>query len=503
MRCVCIFDADENFPNGFTVPAGETWVFDPNVTTTVTVGGNVVVEGTLEMRPANAGVVHTLRFEGVNRANFVGGHTTVPLATDVGLWVSAGGVLDAQGTPKAGWNRTGDDPTWSATDELIAAPNAAGNTTTFNPFTKGGAVPVTVGPGGVNYPTEIANLTRNVRIEGTATGRAHIMFMHCTKPQTLRHVGIRWMAPAQPTGETYTSGGVVYPVTASVLGRYGLHFHKCEAGTQGSLVEGVVIRDTHGPAFVPHESHGMTFRDCVAYDIRDAGFWWDDNTLTNDLLWDRCAVLKVSVVPPFRGFATRGFLLGAGTNMTIRDCVAVGVQGNKVNAGGFHWPSAANFVNNMWTFGQGNVAHNNRGPGVSSWQNDSNPHLIENFVSYNNTAGLAHGAYVNAYTYRDLTTFGNTVELEEHAVGGITFERAKFNGGVSILGHSLASTLTTRFINCTFTGQITIKETGKAGVFRFESTSPATDLTPAKFTVVTRLSTFTVVNSDGSTFQVV
>ena len=43
MRCVCLFDANENFPGGFTVPAGETWAFDPNVTTTVTVGGNVVV----------------------------------------------------------------------------------------------------------------------------------------------------------------------------------------------------------------------------------------------------------------------------------------------------------------------------------------------------------------------------------------------------------------------------------------------------------------------------
>ena len=506
--------AEANVPNqlftgtvtttGFTVPAGEVWEFDPNVSTTVTVTGNVVVEGTLRMRPANAGVTHTLRFEGVNEDDYVGGHTTVPLASDVGLWVTGAGVLDAQGTPRVGWNRTGTDPTWLASDELIRAPQAAGDTTTFAPFAKGGTVPSVTGPDGVVYPTEIANLTRNVRIEGTPDRRAHIMFLHCTSPQTLRHLAIRWMCPTQNTGETYLSGGVRVPIDAGVLGRYALHFHHCGDGTRGTLIEGVVARDLGGTAFVSHLSNGFTYRDCVAYDVRDAGFWWDPESETHDITYDRCAVFLVRAIPSFRGNSNRGFNMGEGTGMVARNCVAVGVQGSKTGSGGFHWPATANHDNNVWTPFEDNIAHNNRGPGFSTWQNDDNPHKIERFVSYNNTIGVSHGAYVNTYTFRDGVTFGSgaTSELDLHAIGGTLFERVRFNGGTSIVKHGKVSTVPTRFLNCLFTGQIRVSESGNAGVIRFESTSPATDLTPDKFTVVTKLSTITVLNSDGSSFTV-
>lgn len=502
MPATTTFTGVVSLPAGFTVPAGQVWEFNPAVTTTVTVQANVIVQGTLRMRPANAGVVHALKFTGVNEAGFVGGHTVVPLASDVGLWVTGAGVLDAQGTARAGWNRTGNDPTWLTSDELVVAPNVNGDTTGFRSFVKGSAVPVTTGPDGVVYPTEVANLTRNVRIEGTATGRAHIMFLACTQPQTVKHVAVRWMCPTQPTGETYLSGGVRVPIDKNVVGRYALHFHMCGDGTRPTIIEGVVCRDLGGTAFVPHLSNGITFRDCIAYDLRDAGFWWDPDTLTHAVTFERCAAMLIRAIPSFRGNSNIGFNLSEGTGMVVRDCVAVGVQGNKTGSGGFHWPATANHGENVW-LSEDNISHNNRGPGISVWQNDGNPHLVQRFVSYHSGVGLAHGAYVNTYTYRDLTMFGNTSELDQHAIGGILFERLKFYGDIAIVSHGKASLVPTRYVNCLVTGVIKVKETGTfAGVVRFESTTPTTDLTPAKFVVTSRLSTIAVVNSDGSTFTV-
>ena len=45
-----------------------------------------------------------------------------------------------------------------------------------------------------------------------------------------------------------------------------------------SLVEGVVIRDHGGQAFVPHGSNGITFRDCITFDGTGYGYWWDRDT---------------------------------------------------------------------------------------------------------------------------------------------------------------------------------------------------------------------------------
>lgn len=54
--------------------------FNPAVGNLLQTSGNVVVEGRLVMRPANAGVNHTLRFINVNEAAFVGGlsHDILP-----------------------------------------------------------------------------------------------------------------------------------------------------------------------------------------------------------------------------------------------------------------------------------------------------------------------------------------------------------------------------------------------------------------------------------------
>jgi hypothetical protein len=51
---------------GYTIPAGTTVTFNPGANTTVTSGGNIIVRGTLIMRPANGNVDHILRFININ-----------------------------------------------------------------------------------------------------------------------------------------------------------------------------------------------------------------------------------------------------------------------------------------------------------------------------------------------------------------------------------------------------------------------------------------------------
>ena len=87
------------------VAAGHTLRFDPSKNVTLELRGNLVVRGTLEMKP-NKGVRHILRFVGIDETRFVGGGMTV-LSSDVGLWVMGNGKLDIRGDPRAGWNDTG------------------------------------------------------------------------------------------------------------------------------------------------------------------------------------------------------------------------------------------------------------------------------------------------------------------------------------------------------------------------------------------------------------
>lgn len=158
---------------GLTVAAGDVVEFPASCSATLETTASVVVYGTLRMRPADASVTHTLRFVGVNEAAYVGGGDGVTPG-DVGLWVEDEGALDAAGTPRAGWNRTGTDPSWLPDDEVRVTPIAVGDYTNFPTFTPGSAVPTVTSPSGRTYAAEVFDLTRNVRIEGTASGIADI-----------------------------------------------------------------------------------------------------------------------------------------------------------------------------------------------------------------------------------------------------------------------------------------------------------------------------------------
>jgi hypothetical protein len=453
-------------------------VFASKRSVTLRSRGNVVVKGKLTMRPADPGVIHQLQFVQVKESRFKGGHAMDPLPTDVGLWVMDTGRLDVAGSPKLAWTRVvesipagasaitlAEDPVgWKAGDVLAITPTQppttetfwrsfdvvrvtaiAGRTVQLSRATTYDHPAVTVAPGRT-YGAEVLNLTRNVRIQGTRKGRAHIM-IQSARPQTISHLAIRHMGPRKVRRDG---------TTRRVLGRYPLHFHMQGGLARGSLVNGVVVRDAGNHAFVSHTSHGITFRDCIAYSIIEDAYWWDLGEHSNDTLWERCVAADVRKADGKGNTRGAGFNMGLGLRNAALSCVSVGMR-PKTQASGFKWREAG-----VWRF-EDCVAHNNAPYGIFAWTNDApQVHRISRFVGYHNgRAGIFHGAYNNSYLYEDGVLYGNPRAIVIRALSkfpGLRFERMKCDGvGMSdylvvTVEHTSRSKLPTVMSGCEFRG---------------------------------------------------
>ncbi len=477
-----ILHADQRV-SGLIIEDGGHLSFAPGASVTLQSTGNIVVRGRLTMRP-HPSAVHRIAFLGVNEDAFVGGGMDV-LESDVGLWVVGDGSIDLAGSPRRPWIRAaGDVPSgateievaedpdgWQAGDEIAITPTLPtttdGHDDAYDVLTVSAIHGRTVtlsAPVDHAHPSasvardrlltaEILNLTRNVRIEGSPEGRAHV-FIGSTRPQSVSQVSIRAVGPRH-SGEN--------GVTEAVLGRYGLHFHHAHEGSRGSLIEGVVVRECGNHAFVPHMSHGISIRDCIAHDVFDEAYWWDHNDATDELLLDRCVASRVQSDEPGRGYTLTGFLMGAGRGNAARDCVAVGVQGN-ATASGFAWAPLLG-GDHPWTF-EGCVSHNNRILGSYAWQNTPIQQVIRGFVAYHNgRSGILHGSYRNPYSYQDCVTYANReTELEVLAQAGgtspdlVTFDGLKLDGAglhdydVTAGHHAAEPVMPVRFVGCEFRG---------------------------------------------------
>ncbi|MEN8238965.1 MAG: hypothetical protein ABFR53_07165, partial [Actinomycetota bacterium] len=265
-------------------------------------------------------------------------------------------------------------------------------------------------------------------------------------------------------------------------GRYGVHFHHNGDASRGSLVEGVVVRDAGNHAFVPHGSHGITFRDTIAFDTLNAAYWWDPTSqrkpgnATNDTLYERAVAAMVRTTDG----RDPAFQMGEGDNNTVVASVAVGVQTSGPDNSGFGWPGTEQGV---WDF-RGNVAHNNVGHGIFVWQNSREGHVIEDFTAYYNAkSGVSHGAYRNSYTYRDLVLLGNdqargrNVAIESRAVGRPSsdgsvlmqlWEGIITDGAVLRTSpHAQDPEAPVRFENCDFAEVIVSEGPGHHSVYEF------------------------------------
>jgi hypothetical protein len=394
-------DADEatssvaGHHHGFEVPAGETWEIEGEVTT----DANVVVHGTLRMRAGS-----NLTFVDVDETAFEGGGMDV-LDTDVGLWVMGSGRLDVQGTPVQGWNRTGAHETWREDHDYVIAPHDPPRRANASAWQLGDPVPCSTFAEG-EYCAEVANLTRDVTIQGTPEGRAHI-FIRSDRPQTLRYVELRHLGPMIDDDEPD--------------GRYGLHFHHSGDGSRGSIVEGTVARDMGDHAYTPHESHGITFRDTVAYDVVDTPYWWDPGDQSDDIHYDRALALEVHEGGRDSPSNTLvGFRLGKGEGNKVTASVAAAVRG----AGGYLWREGSP---NEWVF-EDNVAHHTSA-GILFWVNEhrhaDKQHEVGRYVGYRNSQGILHGAYQNRVDFDELILFDNS----HHAIA----QRAAPRGDTSVV----------------------------------------------------------------------
>lgn len=421
-----------------------TLQFSPAQSVTLKSKGNIIVRGSgrLEMRPEDADVTHEIEFVDVDETLFKGppgpteanpmapcseGPAEEPCDTDVGLWVMDSGTLDAIGSPKTAWTRLVGSASmndsqvvventdgWRPGDALVIVPTLAPNQGTADEYWTGydEAVVATIAGQAVtlnNYTllhdhprvndqwsAEVINLSRNVRIHGSAEHRAHISFHHFESPQTIKHVEVYHMAPQQ-NGE-------------GIKGRYGLHLHMGHDHARGSLLEGLSLHDLGFRAYVPHASHGVTIRNSTSHANLDEAFWWDEGASddSHDALWDGNLASRQGNYPA----ANRGaYALGNGRGNQVINSVAVGVKGD-LRSAGFQWPDHA--IQSPWTF-RNNVSHNNQAGGLFTWQNGDKVHVVEDSVAYHNNFGLLHGAYGNRYVYRNLTLYGNWIGLDLHS----------------------------------------------------------------------------------------
>jgi hypothetical protein len=393
---------------------------------------NVVVRGLLSMRPKSPSVVHRLIFVDVDEGKFVGEGTKV-LDSDVGLWVMDRGALDIAGSSKRAWTRTvsgvrkgvttlelRDPPKgWRVGDKIVLTPTRSpagwehhssydeariraifGNTVRLSRPTRFAHPAVEVRAGLVLTP-EVLNLTRNARIRGTRRGRAHV-FINSSRRQTIRYAKLSHMGPRRTNSKR--------DYTEPVTGRYPLHFHMCGNGSRGSLVKGTVVTKSGNRAFVPHESNGIAFRDCISHDTMDGAFWWDPpdedghhSHKSNRIVWERSVASLVSQEYGDPAGRLNGFLLGAGVDNVVRDCVAVGVQ-KSIDANGYLWPPSAG---NTWVF-KDNVSHNNFSHGVFNWTNRREMLETRGLVAYHNgKTGITHGAYLSPHLYKDVSLYGH------------------------------------------------------------------------------------------------
>ncbi len=473
---------------GLTIARGASLQFSQSRSVTMTSTGNVVIRGTLLMAPESGQVRHLLRFRGIDESQFVGGMDISP--HDVGVFVRDKGRLLLQGSSKTAWVRAASDLVrgstqlslatppegWRPGDELVITPTGSprsedhfdeydtvrivgvtGRVVTVQPALAFDHLAHDVGRGTI-VATEVMNMTRNVRIEGSPRGRTHIHVM-TSVPQDMRNFALRHVGPRLHARDPKKS--------AAVLGRYGLHFHMCGTATRGTIVQGAVVRDCGSHSFVPHGSHGITFRSCISHNGLAEPFWWDlreaggtPQAPSNNLLLDSCIASRVLSVPQFRGFRLSGFLLGRGSGNRARNCVAVGVQGTR-QAGGFEWPGGVGDAE--WRVSDC-ISHNNKINGIFVWQNTSNPHVVRRFIGYHNGVnGIEHGAYLNGYVYRNSVLYGNGhAAIRLHALSSrrrqLRFVNVLCDGaGISQVGveatkHRLPGFLPVLFQSCSFVG---------------------------------------------------
>lgn len=259
-----------------------------------------------------------------------------------------------------------------------------------------------------------ANVSRDINFDNMR----RIMFHHGAGKSTLKFFSI-------------TNSGT------SALGDYSLHFHHNGNSTRGTLVQGVAVVNSKHHAFVPHGSHGITFKDTIAKNGRCDAYWWDEPAFqsqdtsnnSHDIVYDHALADGVTNCSgDNRGFRLSAFHLGAGKGNVVKNSVARNVKPSHAkDCSGFFWPELHHNHPLSWGFAN-NASYGSACNGIFVWQNNSQEHIVNGFRG----DGIDHGAYVNRYDYRNV----DVEFIEVHALGW------KVTGGsadkVEVFSHVLA-----------------------------------------------------------------
>jgi hypothetical protein len=403
-----------------------------------------------------------------------------------------GGRADLHGKVKAPWGLWGTDATgWIAGDQIAVAPTKDGiYTPAVMAWTGDWATmirpvnspDVTLIDGTIAVP-EVANLSQSIVFENLARG---------------------WHAHGSAGVFNVSDIKMLNCGTTGVLGNYPIHLHMVGENARGSLFERVVVEGGKNHAFVPHASHGITYKDCVAYKTVDDAFWWDlpeGQTPThtannsNDTDWDHCLVLGLTGSSPAKRGRLAAFMVGAGSSNRVAFCTAAAIDGG-TQCNGYHWPEAAN--NNaggtVWEFHH-NTTHNSKASGFFSWQNDGTFHADqihqnEDLIAYNCvTAAVDHGAYLNKYHWRRVVAGPNVGRsVKSHAApldadGDIRFENIISTAPFEIRKHNAdrpSFVIVKGLIPSVIVRELDASPGNNPGRYRFEDTG----LDPTDFTFI-------------------
>jgi hypothetical protein len=451
---------------------------------TLTLAGNLIVEGNGVLdygtvtSPIPANVTHRIRWT-LNEARYVGGATTVPLDTDVGLWVVDQAKMLTNGPDRGAWTLLSATAARGATqitvDPRYAAGWRPGDEIVVGPSN---ALPPSAPPVGANLQDErrtivavtatgtltlntplafehrvediswsdffgdayterlappVANLTRNVIFEAVNPAhRPHTMIMDQAVVD-LADAAFVAFGPAPRNIGKFTNGHF------KPFGRYAVHFHLQKDASRASRVDSVVIYGGAGRGFDVHDSYGITAYDVVVYDQAhtpfEAGnqaFWLEEVlhattgesvalTGAHDLWLDRPLALKFGVIGTQRA---TGIHFGAGKGAQILGAHAAESIGS-LSAGMF-WPvstpcgdasTACRDDPNRGVRGFRLTAHSSTFA-FGWWNNSKFADDVIDLLGWNSQQGTDFGAYTTRTELFQVRLIGNTVAQSAHHVSG-------------------------------------------------------------------------------------
>jgi len=451
-----------------------------SVPSTLTVYGNLIVrrQGVLDYgRPADRVSAQAEIHWVLNEANYVGGATMEPVASDVGLWAVDDAQVWIHGVYRDTWSALVRpalvgatdivvDPAyaagWQVGDLVVVGPSNLGRSSEVQDETRRIAAVLGNGIFRLNTPltydhdvlmvawtdawgdawterlaAKVINLTANIVFAAVdANHRPHVMFMDRAKHfvEDLAVVNFSPMPKVNP------------------MARYAWHEHNQRDGSRGSYLRRVRLYGGPGDGWHIHNSYGISAEDVVVFNqarayvaLADGRFFTNtrgimlERSTPNDVAGhaaDNCYLDRPLVMrwgTGQRDYRNAGIWLTSSESCVIAGAVATGGWGQS-RSSGMHWEEGGGGGDNPYVYRA--EAHSNAVMGFHSWQNNTPAQRIVDLLAWRNgNAGVGWGAYGTRYWAHQVRAIGNGVaQLAHWARGwGITgFLADGLGGGVGI-----------------------------------------------------------------------